>query len=388
MSVTLKNIILFSVTFLITGFFGCTTIKFSDSPLKPSSGDWLVPGGTPQKVNISFSDQTFSDELIEFWSYDVDAGFPKHALTVSDYIVFAATLGGKIYAVNIKTGSKAGSITARTKSLSSAPVINGNDLIYTTNGFDDNCLCSYNMIKGEENWIVQINRTETTPLFINGHIYFATVKGELICFKINEPSVIWNAKVVNRSEHFKAYYSSPAASENKIFIGNDNGNLYTFDIATGKIIGRFETGSKINSDISVINGLVIFGNNKGNIYCLDTALNLIWKDTSGFKVLSSFTYYNDILFVPTVEGKLLMLGLKNGNIIRELSAGGVITAPPLLHKNRIYIGSYDKHLYCFDAVTGSLIRKYQFEGRIRSSVVVWRDYLLITCDDHNIYCFK
>lgn len=380
-------ILVFTLIMLVT-FYSCTTIKFSDSPLRVSPDDWLLPGGTPQRNNISLSNHIFGDELKEIWSYNVDAGFPKYPVTVSDYLIFTSTLEGKIYALNIVNGTKAGSISVEAKSLSSAPVIHENDLLFTTNGPEDNFLYSYSLRKGEENWKIPVNRSETSPVFLNGYIYFATVEGDLICYRNYKPDFIWNAKKVNSRENFKAYYSSPAIFGNKIYIGNDNGNLYAFDLTTGEIHGRFETDSKINSDVSLIDSKVIFGNNKGEIFCLDTLLNLVWKNSSSYKVMSSFTHSGSVLFVPSVEGKLLMVNLNVGSIVKELSTGGVITAPPLLHKNRVYVGSYDKYLYCFDAGTGDLINRYLFEGRIRSSVVVWREYLIVTSDDRNIYCFK
>jgi outer membrane protein assembly factor BamB len=388
-----KNNYIYIITFGFTAFtlfvlLSCSTIKFSDSPLRGSPDDWLMPGGTPQRNNVSFSRHIFKNELVEVWSYNVDAGFPKYPVTVSDFILFASTLEGKIHAFNIINGTKAGSISVKAGSISSAPIINKNELLFTTNGPEGNFLYSYSLLKGEENWKIPVNRSETAPVFLNGFIYFATVEGDLICFRNQHPDVIWNAKLVNSRENFKAYYSSPAVLGNKIFIGNDNGNLYSFDLATGEIYGRFETGSKINSDVSVTGNHVIFGNIKGEIFCLDTLLNLKWKNNSGFKVISSFTYKDDILFTPSVEGKLLMMNLENGKIIKELSTGGVITAPPLLHNNRVYVGSYDKYLYCFDAGTGELINRYLFEGKIRSSVVVWREFLIVTSDDRNIYCFK
>lgn len=384
--INLTNIILtISLSLLISS---CATIKFSSSPLKPQPGDWLVPGGTPERNNVSFSNQALSNEPEELWCYNTDAGFPEYSVTVSDYLAFVSTLEGKIYALNIKNGTKAGSISVKAKSLSSAPVINGNELLFTTNGPENNYLYSFNTIKGEENWTLPINRSETAPVFAGKCFYFATVEGELICVNTDEAALIWNSKEINRNEIFSAYYSSPALSGNKIFIGNDNGCLYAFDTRTGKIINKIKTGSRINSDISVINNRIIFSNNNGELFCTDTTPDIIWRSATGCKVLSSFTIYNETIFVPTIEGKLLMLNITDGKIEKELSTQGAIKSPPLLHQGKIFVGSYDKYFYCFDAATGDMLWRKLFENRIGSSAVVWENYLLIPCEDRYIYCFQ
>ncbi|MBN1634506.1 MAG: PQQ-binding-like beta-propeller repeat protein [Ignavibacteria bacterium] len=384
--INLTNIILIASLSLIIS--SCATIKFSSSPLKPQSGDWLVPGGTPERNNISLSNQELRVKLNELWNYNTDAGFPVYSVTVSDYLAFVSTLEGKIYAFDILNGTKAGSISVKAKSLSSAPIINGNELLFSTNGPENNYLYSFNMIKGEENWMLPINRSETAPVFKEGRIYLATVEGELICVNTNDSTFIWNSKKNNRNEIFNAYYSSPALSGDKIFIGNDNGCLYGFDIRTGNIINKIKTDSKINSDISIFNNRVIFSNNNGELYCTDTTLDIIWRSVTGYKVLSSFTNYNETIFVPTVEGKLLMVNIMDGKVEKELSTAGTIKAPPLLHNGKIYIGSYDKYFYCFDAATGDLLWRKKFDGRIGSSAVVWENYLLIPCEDRYIYCFQ
>jgi outer membrane protein assembly factor BamB len=52
----------------------------------------------------------------------------------------------------------------------------------------------------------------------------------------------------------------------------------------------------------------------------------------------------------------------------------------------VYIGSFDKNLYCLDAQTGSVVWKYLTNYRIRSSPALKDGKLYTGADDGNVYC--
>jgi len=387
-----RNIIYLFLIFisfnLIFYFLGCFSIKIADSPLVTSESDFLIPGGNNFRNNISTSKNILSDPLKEIWSYDSDAGYPKYPVTISDDIVFLATLDGKIHGLNIKNGVKVGSISVKAKSLSSAPVINGNSLLYATNGAEDNYIYKYDLIKGQETWQIPINRSETAPLFVRNKFITSTVQGEVICVDSDNGKILWNSSKTNSDEKFEAFYSSPASSGNLIFIGNDNGILYSINVNTGLINRKIKTESKIISDVSIYNNYVFFGTSKGDLYCTDTSLNIIWSLQTGYKFMTSFTFMNNIVIAPAVEGIILMINIKTGLSVKEIPLSGALISPPLLNDGKIYIGCFDNFFYCIDAHNGNFTSRTKFEGRIRSSAVIWNNYLFITCDDKKIYCFK
>ena len=67
---------------------------------------------------------------------------------------------------------------------------------------------------------------------------------------------------------------------------------------------------------------------------------------------------------------------------------GPISGTPLLHGDKIFIGSFDKKFYCLNAEDGSIVWSQVTEGRVRSSAVVWKDYVFVAGDDKYVYCFS
>jgi len=52
----------------------------------------------------------------------------------------------------------------------------------------------------------------------------------------------------------------------------------------------------------------------------------------------------------------------------------------------VYVGSYDKNLYCLDAYTGSLLWKFETGFRIASSPAVAGNKVYLGPDDGYVYC--
>ena len=52
--------------------------------------------------------------------------------------------------------------------------------------------------------------------------------------------------------------SSPAVSNNIVYVGSNDNNLYAIDAVSGKEIWRFTTGNSVSSSPAVSNGVIYF----------------------------------------------------------------------------------------------------------------------------------
>jgi hypothetical protein len=59
---------------------------------------------------------------------------------------------------------------------------------------------------------------------------------------------------------------------------------------------------------------------------------------------------------------------------------------PLLADGKVFIGSDDWHLYCFDKITGEELWKYQTRGYVYSSPSLFEEKLFFGSSDRNVYC--
>jgi len=66
---------------------------------------------------------------------------------------------------------------------------------------------------------------------------------------------------------------------------------------------------------------------------------------------------------------------------------GWILGDPAINGDRLYVGSQDKHLYCFDTATDQLLWKRGTGARIESGVGIVKDRVIVGSCDGSVYCW-
>jgi outer membrane protein assembly factor BamB len=51
-------------------------------------------------------------------------------------------------------------------------------------------------------------------------------------------------------------------------VGSNDGKLYAFDVATGKVVFEFEAGGPLSASPSVASGRLVIGSQDGKLFCL------------------------------------------------------------------------------------------------------------------------
>lgn len=366
-------------------FYSCFPLSINKLVEVDENEDWLYIGGDPAKTNISKSKSILNPPFTLYWQYDVDGGLAKNSLSVSDGILFANTLNGEFYTIDIVSGKSLGRTSTLGKSSYSTPVIFNNNIIIASSGDKKSKVFSYNLIKGAVQWERNVQWVESSPVLIDEDIILSNTKGGLYRINARSGNIVW---VSGLKKSIFAFYTSPTIANGKIFLGSTDGNMYAYDLISGRELWKYKTGSSIFCDASVSNGKIYFGSDDKNFYCLDTSGSLLWKKELNTKFLSSSTFYKDLVIFSGVDGKVYSLNMNNGNTVWQFTTNGALSASPMLQGNKIFIGSFDKNFYCLNADDGQELWEYKCEGRIRTSAVIWKDYIFVASDDKFIYCFK
>ncbi|MBK8551842.1 MAG: PQQ-binding-like beta-propeller repeat protein [Ignavibacteria bacterium] len=380
-----KLILFFTLSFLISS---CASLSIDKRVEVDEKEDWLFIGGDLAKTNVSKSTSILNPPFYLYWQYNMDGGLAKSCLSVSDAILFANTLNGEFYAIDIASGKSLGRASTSGKASFSTPVIFGNNIIITSSGDRKSNIFCYNLITGLVKWEKKIGWIESSPVKVGDDVVTGSVTGLLYRFNVKTGNLVWTTRPVDKKKFYGSFYTSPTILNNTIFAGNDDFNMYAFDLTYGKELWKFKTNGSIFSDAAGSDGKIFFGSDDKNFYCVDTSGNLVWKKDLKTKFLSSSTFYNDLIIISGIDGNVYGLDKKNGDVRWTFTTKGAITASPLVHKDNIFIGSYDTYFYCLNAADGRELWKYQCEGRIKTSAVVWKDYIFTASDEKFVYCFS
>lgn len=359
---------------------GCSGITV-DKQIKVNPDDWVMSGGSPSQQNRSA--YVLEPPLNIMWNYNIEGGVGPAGIIASDAVVFVNALQGELFTFDVNTGGKIGNLKILGKDCSTAPLINGNDVIFTFAGDKKYSAGSYNLISGTLNWRKNYGYIQTSPIMLNGFVYFGGLNGNFYKIDISSGKMIWKF-------NSKGQIHSTCALEDSIAVfGNDKGFIYCLFTSTGYEKWKFETTQPVISTPLIYEGKVFIGGNDSNYYCLSADDGKeIWKVNLHSKIISgSSVDTGGNIIIGCVDGKIYKLSNAAGKILWKAAAKGTIISSPVISGNNVYISSYDSHVYSFDLNTGLQTWKSpMLENKIKTQPVIWRDYLFVAADEI-VYCF-
>jgi outer membrane protein assembly factor BamB len=147
--------------------------------------------------------------------------------------------------------------------------------------------------------------TGASPALQGQRVYYGTFNNEVVGAEPRRKRIVWRYEHPVR--HFP-FYSSAAATTDRIVVGGRDKFVHCLDAKTGKQIWTFATGARVDSSPAIAGDRVYVGSNDGRFYVLDLA---------------------------------------TGKKIWAFEAGAPLSASPAIAAGRIVIGSQDGRLYCF-----------------------------------------
>jgi len=145
----------------------------------------------------------------------------------------------------------------------------------------------------------------------------------LRCFSIKNGKEIWNFKT-EKSFIKSQQKLSLIVNNNKVVFINTLGDISSIDIETGNLVWQIPTQSSTiyenyftikNSDLISANNTIYFSNNKNEFFAIDERNGVIkWKQNLNSNLRPTFV--DGILFTVTLEGYLVAIDSRNGNIVR------------------------------------------------------------------------
>lgn len=153
----------------------------------------------------------------------------------------------------------------------------------------------------------------------------------LRCYSINDGKEIWSFK--SEKSFIKSQQKlSFVINDNKLVFINTLGDLSSIDIETGNLVWQTPTQSSAiyenyfslkNSDLIAENKTIYFSNNKNEFFAIDERNGVIkWKQNLNSNLRPTFA--DGLVFTVTIEGYLVAIDSRNGNIVRMTNILNII----------------------------------------------------------------
>ena len=261
-------------------------------------------------------------------------------------------------------------------SIKASPVISHNKIIIgSTNG---NLYCLD--MEGNLLWKKQTgNAIEAPALILDQKVFVGNLDGTLFCLDLEKGNILWEYKTENQIMGAPNWYSNNR--QTYILVGSYDFYLHCVNGANGEGVWKYELDNYLNSTVSIDNEMAVFGG-------CDRFLHIVHPKTG--KATKKFEIASYIAGSPAMEENVAFLGDYDGGVTcvdmkqkkirwswNNEQNNLPFIASPAIYRDKMYITSRDKFIYCFNKTDGTLEWKKNSGFRIDASPLVTKSGLLV-----------
>ena len=253
-----------------------------------------------------------------------------------------------------------------------------------------------NLVNGELIW----SKYNLAPFnsqikFYDDKFFIIDFSNTLRCFSIKDGEELWNIKTENSLIRSQKKLSMVIVNE-ILYFNNSIGDISAVDINRGELLWQLPTQNSLiyesafsleTSDIITDTNALFFSNNKNQFFSIDLNAGIFnWKN----KVNSNLrpTIVGNYLFTVSIEGYLIIIEKKSGNIIRvsdvfknfkKKKRDKIKPVGFTIGLNKIFLATNNGKLLVIDIATGKTVSILKIDNEKIS-----RPFIL----DQNLFLIK
>ena len=208
---------------------------------------------------------------------------------------------------------------------------------------------------GELNWSHYNNSPFNSQIKIYKDKFFIIDSQNILrCYSLKSGEEIWKQKT-NKTFIQSQKKLSIAINDGKVFFSNTLGEISAVEIDNGNLVWQSSTENNMmvdnsfslkTSDLVINNNSIFVSNNRNKFFSLDINTGIInWEQKVNTHLRS--TIINDFIFSVSLNGYLIIIDTKNGNIIR---ATNIFSSMNLKNRKNLITGKPIKNNKFFEPV--------------------------------------
>jgi outer membrane protein assembly factor BamB len=265
----------------------------------------------------------------------------------------------------------------------SSPLVDG-DTVYFGSG--DYHFYALDKDTGKKQWVFETQgAVHSSPAIEGNLVYISSADGNLYALDKKTGRIVWKFSSAGEKLYglWDYYLSSPVVENNKVYWGSGDGNLYAIDALSGALQWKYDTGDVVHASPVLDQDKVYFGGFDGHMYALDKESGaLFWK----FKTVGAANFpKGEIQRAALLKDGVVYFGSRDYNMYAlDANTGrgrwnlkqprGWIIATPVEHKDNIYFGTSDAHIfYSMNKSSGIVNWTIPLNMRVFGTAIVEKD---------------
>jgi outer membrane protein assembly factor BamB/tRNA A-37 threonylcarbamoyl transferase component Bud32 len=217
------------------------------------------------------------------------------------------------------------------------------------------------------------------PIIYNGSIYIGSYDHNMYSLNVADGKLNWkyatDGGVVTR----------PAAYEGDIFFGSEDQRLHVVSARTGKVNWTYFTDGRVRSSPRIAEGHVFFGSDDQHLHAVNlNSQRASWRFEAAAPIRSTPFVANDTVFAGSESGDFYCVDFR-GELKWHFKAKMAVTSSPWVSDGVVYFGSLDSSFYALDAKSGFVIWRFRMGKGSLASPCMSEGMIFTGSADGHIY---
>lgn len=226
----------------------------------------------------------------------------------------------------------------------SSPVVVGRSVYF---GCEDGRLYSLSTTNGNVRWSTQLGgAVKAAPAYYGGVLYVGDYGGEMNAVRAKDGKLLWQTGSLGQGFGTGGeFYSTPAVAFGRVYAGNNDTRVYSFDRKDGALAWTYSTGGYAYSGPTVAKTshtgpTVYIGSFDGNVYALNAKTGEPrWIHSAGGSVIGSLSAVGNIVYAAEFNNTSTTgFAMKTGRPVFRYKTGAY--TPVISDGRRIYLVGY------------------------------------------------
>jgi outer membrane protein assembly factor BamB len=226
----------------------------------------------------------------------------------------------------------------------SSPVVVGRSVYF---GCEDGRLYSLSTKNGDVRWSTQLGgAVKAAPAYYGGVLYVGDYGGEMNAVRASDGKLLWQTGSLGQGFGTGGeFYSTPAVAFGRVYAGNNDTRVYSFDRKDGTLAWTYSTGGYAYSGPTVAKTghtgpTVYIGSFDGNVYALNAKSGEPrWIRSAGGPVIGSLSAVGNIVYAAEFDHTSTTgFMMKTGRPVFRYKTGAY--TPVISDGRRIYLVGY------------------------------------------------
>jgi len=215
---------------------------------------------------------------------------------------------------------------------------------------------------GDELWRFKAGVIETSPLLIDGILYFGSWDKKMYALDVKTQKVVWSFATGGQVK------GGPAYSNGRLYFASYDHKVYCVDAHTGKLKWSSSGNANFYATPTVAYGRVYIGNTDGRVYAFGAQTgHLLWAKATGGFVYSSAGVWQKTVYVGSYSHRFLALDAGSGDVRWSFPTDGAISGAPTILDGIVYFATLHGKTFGLDGRTGKKI--WEFDDGKYSPVI-------------------